>query len=551
MPAQPISEPVATDFNPRRASRARSPEGDDCSRTMTPISSSSTRTPNSPSRQNMLHHRHKATPYSGDGSAASSRQHTSAAARSTNGANFSAARRTDAPARRFREASLNRYGMNVESLNAMPPDSRPRRPAPLLRLAPLGRRHDRPPAVRVAQTTFIAAADEIWAGLDRTDWLEAFAAHPRIGDLDSLRKKFASTADWASGEQAGVAGAGEDVIRALADGNRDYEAKFGYIFIVCATGKIAAEMLAILRDRLGERRRTRNCESPRRSRRRSPACGWRSYERHQHARPRHLARQAGRRRRRHIGSERSDGWQRTGPRHRPTPMAASPLCCPAASRRPATIGCGSPPAIISAAWATRRFIPKWSIHVRLERRRRNTTCRCCSARSAIPPIAAVEEITVGAKRQIRKQLVELFDWRDAHADFDAAVADLPAKFRGKVPTGLPYSPWQLLEHLRLAQRDILDYCTAKKYEKKNWPDDYWPNDPAPPSAKAWDQERRGVQEGSGRVSEADRRRGRGPVREVPHGKHTYLREVLLAADHTAYHIGQLIYARRVLGAWKD
>lgn len=86
--------------------------------------------------------------------------------------------------------------------------------------------------------------------LDRLDWLEALAAHPRIGDLHSLREKFASTADWASGEQAGVAGAGDDLIRALADGNRDYEAKFGYIFIVCATGKTAAEMLAILRERL-------------------------------------------------------------------------------------------------------------------------------------------------------------------------------------------------------------------------------------------------------------------------------------------------------------
>ena len=96
----------------------------------------------------------------------------------------------------------------------------------------------------------LAAADAVWAGLDRADWLEAFAAHPRIGDLGGLRKKFAATAHWSAGEQAGVAGAGEDVLRELAEGNRRYEERFGHIFIVCATGKTAAEMLRLLRARL-------------------------------------------------------------------------------------------------------------------------------------------------------------------------------------------------------------------------------------------------------------------------------------------------------------
>jgi 2-oxo-4-hydroxy-4-carboxy-5-ureidoimidazoline decarboxylase len=93
-----------------------------------------------------------------------------------------------------------------------------------------------------------AAAAE--ASLDRADWLEAFAAHPRIGDLEGLKKKFASTAAWASGEQAGVAGAAEPVLRELAEGNRLYESRFGHIFIVCATGKSAEEMLDLLRQRL-------------------------------------------------------------------------------------------------------------------------------------------------------------------------------------------------------------------------------------------------------------------------------------------------------------
>jgi allantoinase len=95
------------------------------------------------------------------------------------------------------------------------------------------------------------AADAVWRGLDRSDRLEAFAAHPKIGDLDALRARFASTASWATGEQAGVAGAPESTLLALADGNRDYESRFGYIFIVCATGKTANEMLGLLRGRLG------------------------------------------------------------------------------------------------------------------------------------------------------------------------------------------------------------------------------------------------------------------------------------------------------------
>jgi 2-oxo-4-hydroxy-4-carboxy-5-ureidoimidazoline decarboxylase len=96
------------------------------------------------------------------------------------------------------------------------------------------------------------AADRAWAAMDRADILEALAHHPRIGaDLDSLRDRFAATASWSAGEQAGVADAGDDVLVALRDGNLRYEERFGHIFIVCATGKSAAEMLALLEERLG------------------------------------------------------------------------------------------------------------------------------------------------------------------------------------------------------------------------------------------------------------------------------------------------------------
>lgn len=99
-----------------------------------------------------------------------------------------------------------------------------------------------------------AKSAAVWASLSEADRLDAFAAHPKIGDVNSLRAKYANTKAWASGEQSGVQGADEAVLRELADGNAAYEKKFGFIFIVCATGKSAADMLALLRARLPNRR---------------------------------------------------------------------------------------------------------------------------------------------------------------------------------------------------------------------------------------------------------------------------------------------------------
>jgi OHCU decarboxylase len=99
-------------------------------------------------------------------------------------------------------------------------------------------------------------ASDVWHRLGREDWLEAFAAHPRIGDLKALHSKFAATRAWAGGEQAGVAGAADDVLQRLLTLNRQYEKRFGYIFIVCATGKTAEEMLTILESRLANDEKT-------------------------------------------------------------------------------------------------------------------------------------------------------------------------------------------------------------------------------------------------------------------------------------------------------
>ena len=93
-------------------------------------------------------------------------------------------------------------------------------------------------------------ADEVWSDLTPADWLEAFSHHPRIGDMESLRSRFARTRGWSEGEQASADGASDEVLQALSEGNRAYEDRFGYIFIVCATGKSAEGMLALLNERL-------------------------------------------------------------------------------------------------------------------------------------------------------------------------------------------------------------------------------------------------------------------------------------------------------------
>jgi len=98
--------------------------------------------------------------------------------------------------------------------------------------------------------TLFRYAHDVWYGLTEADWREAFTHHPKIGDVNALREKFASTAQWAEGEQGAVRHAHQDVLEALAEGNERYEQKFGYIFIVCATGKSAGEMLALLQARL-------------------------------------------------------------------------------------------------------------------------------------------------------------------------------------------------------------------------------------------------------------------------------------------------------------
>jgi uncharacterized damage-inducible protein DinB len=150
----------------------------------------------------------------------------------------------------------------------------------------------------------------------------------------------------------------------------------------------------------------------------------------------------------------------------------------------------------------------------------------------------------------REQIARALDWHDARTDFDTAVAGIPPGLQGKVPANLPYSAWQLLEHLRLAQHDILEFCVAGEYHEMRWPDDYWPGSPAPPDGAAWDRSVAQVREDIARLQRLARDPAVDLDAAVPNGNgQTFLRELLLVVDHNAYHVGQLVLVRRLLGAW--
>lgn len=153
---------------------------------------------------------------------------------------------------------------------------------------------------------------------------------------------------------------------------------------------------------------------------------------------------------------------------------------------------------------------------------------------------------------LRQHVLRVLDWQDAHVGFDAAVANVPASVRGTMPEGLPYSPWQLLEHMRLTQHDILEFCRNPAYVEQRWPDDYWPPTPTPPTPTAWDRSIAGFRDDLKALKQLAVDPTLNLFDRVPQGDgQTYLRELLLVADHNAYHLGQLVAVRRCLGIWKS
>ncbi len=154
-------------------------------------------------------------------------------------------------------------------------------------------------------------------------------------------------------------------------------------------------------------------------------------------------------------------------------------------------------------------------------------------------------------KELRQQLSKVLDWHEAHADLSASVADFPAELHGRVPEGLPYSAWQLLEHIRLALWDIVEFSRDARHKSPDWPEGYWPKTAAPPDTTAWDKSVKAIQQHLQEMRELVNDPKHDLFAPIPHGSgQTLLRQALLIADHNAYHLGQLVLVRKALGAWK-
>jgi hypothetical protein len=155
------------------------------------------------------------------------------------------------------------------------------------------------------------------------------------------------------------------------------------------------------------------------------------------------------------------------------------------------------------------------------------------------------------EEKLRKQLVDLLIGRGAHVDWKASFRGIPPKLRGVRPSGLPHSLWELLEHMRIAQWDILEFSRDARHVSPGWPAGYWPAAPAPPNAKAWDKSLKAFARDLEAMKKLVANRKTDLFARIGHGTgQTILREALLVADHNAYHLGQVVTVRKLLGNWK-
>ena len=153
---------------------------------------------------------------------------------------------------------------------------------------------------------------------------------------------------------------------------------------------------------------------------------------------------------------------------------------------------------------------------------------------------------------LREHLLYLLRDGGAHLSFEKAIAKLPPKLRGARPRGVPHSPWRLVEHLRIAQWDILEFCRNPKHVSPEFPKGYWPAGDSPPTSAAWNKSVTAFRADLQAMQDLVADPATDLFAVIPHGQgQTILREALLVADHNAYHLGQLVVVRRLLGAWKD
>ena len=153
---------------------------------------------------------------------------------------------------------------------------------------------------------------------------------------------------------------------------------------------------------------------------------------------------------------------------------------------------------------------------------------------------------------LRDQLHDFLRGEHAHAGFDTAIAGFPAEHFGTRPANSPHSAWELLQHIRFSLRDLLDFCTNSEYVAPQWPENYWPQHPAPKNQEEWDRAVAAVKQDMGEFDRMVKDPAFNLYAKIPWGEgQTLLREVLLAKDHTSYHLGQLVLLRKQLGIWKE
>ena len=153
-------------------------------------------------------------------------------------------------------------------------------------------------------------------------------------------------------------------------------------------------------------------------------------------------------------------------------------------------------------------------------------------------------------KSVREHVLSVLRGGHAHVRPEEVLLRFPEKLRGKKVRGAPHTAWELLEHMRITQHDILDFCVNPKYEEMTWPDNYWPSSAEPPSATAWDESVSAFREDRAALEALADDESIDLFAKIPHGDgQTYIREILLVADHNAYHLGQLVAVRQQLGAW--
>lgn len=148
-------------------------------------------------------------------------------------------------------------------------------------------------------------------------------------------------------------------------------------------------------------------------------------------------------------------------------------------------------------------------------------------------------------------LASSLDWEQAHAGLERSIEGLTPELRGRRPEHFPHSVWELVEHIRITQHDLLEFCTNPNYQEPHWPDDYWPRSPEPRDDAAWAKSLNAIKRDRQALQKFTTETEIDMTTRIPHGTgQTYMRTVLVAVDHMSYHVGQIIAVRRLLGAWQ-